>query len=144
MLRYLLSIILIIHGFIHFIGFAKAFNYRNIPMLSVISRPMGILWFIAAILFIAAAIILLTQNSMWWMIALPALVISQIVIVSSWQDANWGTVINGLILIAIIAAYSNWRFEDAYKRDVQQQRIARTDMLNEDQLCTILYLNHYL
>ena len=107
------------------------------------------MWFIAAILFIAAAIILLTHNNMWWMIALPALIISQIVIVSSWQDANWGTAINGLILIAIIAAYGNWQFEGAYKKDalqsLQQQRITRTDLLTgEDQLCITLYLNHYL
>jgi membrane protein implicated in regulation of membrane protease activity len=110
---------------------------------------MGIMWFIAAILFIAASIILLTQNNMWWMIALPALVISQIVIVSSWQDANWGTVINGLILVAIIAAYGNWRFEGAYKKDVlhslQQQRTVKNDLLTEEDIAALpLQVQHYI
>ena len=43
MLKYLFAFIMLIHGFIHFMGFAKAYNYGNITQISKqISKPCGI------------------------------------------------------------------------------------------------------
>ncbi len=44
MIRILFSILLLGHGLIHFMGFAKAFNYGNITQLTKeISKPAGML-----------------------------------------------------------------------------------------------------
>ena len=103
MLRYVYVFVLIMHSLIHFVGFAKAFDYRNIPMLTAISKPMGLLWFIAAILFIAVAFMLLGSQHIWWIAALLAVIVSELVIVVSWQDAKLGTIVNLLVIAGLIA-----------------------------------------
>ncbi len=102
MYRPVLSLVLLIHSMIHLIGFAKAFGYRNIPVLTSISRPMGALWFIAALLFLTAAIFLFVKNDAWWRVALVAIFISQLAILASWQDAKTGTLINLLVLALLL------------------------------------------
>jgi hypothetical protein len=119
MFRYLLFFILLLHGLIHLMGFARAFGYATLPALTrPISRPQGAWWFVVAVLFIAAALILLIKKDMWWITALVALLVSQVLIVSSWQDAKWGTIANGIILLAIIAVNGSRHFENRYKKDV--------------------------
>ncbi|MBL0357199.1 MAG: hypothetical protein IPP72_10085 [Chitinophagaceae bacterium] len=121
MFRYLLFFVMIIHGLIHLMGFAKAFGYANITQLTKhISRPMGAFWFVAAILFIAAAVILLIKKDMWWITALVAIAVSQVLIISSWQDAKFGTIANALVLLAIVAVYGSRHFENSYQLDVAE------------------------
>jgi ssRNA-specific RNase YbeY (16S rRNA maturation enzyme) len=44
--------IIIIHGLIHLMGFAKSFGLLRITELSQdISKPLGLLWLLSAILF---------------------------------------------------------------------------------------------
>ena len=62
MLKYLLAFIILTHGLIHFMGFAKAFNYGNITQLTKeISKPSGMLWLVTAFLFIATTILFLLK-----------------------------------------------------------------------------------
>lgn len=102
MFRYIYVLVLIMHSLIHLVGFAKAFDYRNIPMLTAISKPMGVLWFIAAILFIAAAFMLLGSQHIWWIAASLAVIVSELVIVVSWQDAKLGTIVNLLLVAGLV------------------------------------------
>ena len=103
MFRYILFFILIIHGMIHFMGFAKAFGYGAVSQLTKdISRQMGAWWFFTAVLFIAAAVIFLTNKDTWWMTASVAAIISQVLIISSWQDAKFGTIANCIVIGAVI------------------------------------------
>lgn len=47
------SFIVIIHGLIHLLGFFSAFKYGNFAQLiKEISRPMGMVWLTAFILFV--------------------------------------------------------------------------------------------
>lgn len=62
MLKYIIALIILMHGLIHFMGFAKAFGYGNITQLGEVSKPMGSLWFITAFLFITVAILLLLKK----------------------------------------------------------------------------------
>lgn len=53
MLRIFLLAVILFHGLIHLIGFAKAFHYAKIdPLTQDISNPMGILWLVTALLFL--------------------------------------------------------------------------------------------
>src|SRR3954465_10725755 len=113
MIRYLITVLLLVHGLIHLMGFAKAFNLANINQLTAaISKPAGILWLLAAVLFIGAAIIFLLQQQVWWIPAAIALVISQALIITDWHDAKAGTFANVIVLVASIAAYGNWNFNN--------------------------------
>ena len=83
MLKYLIPIILFAHGFIHIMGFAKAFNYANVTQLTKeISKPNGMLWLLAATLFTVAAVLCLLKKKSWVYLAFIAVIISQVLIIS--------------------------------------------------------------
>jgi hypothetical protein len=91
--------LLIIHGLIHLMGFAKAFGLADLPHLTEpIARPLGALWLAAALLVIASAF---TPFRWFWTIGGAALVCSSVVIFTSWHDAKFGLVANVLMLFGV-------------------------------------------
>ena len=51
------AIFLALHGLIHLLGFAKAFGLTDLPQLTrPVSSTLGVMWLMAACLFVAAAI----------------------------------------------------------------------------------------
>ena len=79
---------------------------------------MGILWLIALILFLAAAIQLISNHDLWWITGLVAVILSQVLIIIFWQDAKFGTIANIIILLSVIAGYGFWSFENIFNNDV--------------------------
>jgi hypothetical protein len=119
MFKYIFALFVFLHGCIHFMGFAKAFNYGNITQLTKsISRQAGVLWLLAAILFIAAAVLYLLKKESWPILALIAAVLSQLLIAGSWKDAKFGTLANLLVLLVAIPGYAGIRFRNMVKREV--------------------------
>lgn len=116
MLRIILLFLLVVHGLIHLMGTAKAFEWATLAQLTkAISRPVGLLWGLAALLFLVAAFLLLRHSDRWWAFALCALLLSQVMLVMQWQDARWGTFANILILLAVVAGASVWNFRTNYR-----------------------------
>lgn len=139
MLKYILAFIILIHGLMHFMGFAKAFGYADMKQLTIsLSKPVGMLWMAVAILFIAAVVLFLIKKESWYMIAVIAAVLSQIVIVMSWQDAKFGTIANIIILIAAALSWGSISFENSFKKDVQIKfeatNILPVDLITENDL----------
>ncbi len=92
---------IILHGLLHGLGFAKAFD-GNITQLSrAISKPMGVLWLTAALLFIATAVLFFFNLSSWHITAILAVLLSQVLIISVWADAKFGSIINAGILLTM-------------------------------------------
>lgn len=119
MLKIFFLIVLFIHGMIHILGFLKAYQLAEINQLTQnISKPMGMLWLIALILFFAAAIQLVSNHHLWWITALAAVILSEVLIILFWQDAKFGTIANIIILLAVIAGYGFWSFENIFKSDL--------------------------
>ena len=88
MIKAIFASVIVIHGFIHLMGFVKAFQLAEVNQLTqTIHKPVGLLWLISALLFITAAVIFLLNKDWWWMIAVPALVLSQVLIILYWQVA---------------------------------------------------------
>ena len=136
MFRSILAFIVLIHGLIHFIGFAKAFDYGNITQLTKeISKPAGVLWFVTALLFIVATVLIFMKKDVWWISGLTAVITSQVVIFTVWQDAKFGTIANLIILIAAMLSFGRWQFENGYKKDVKAA-FQRTEALKENDLLT--------
>ena len=122
MLKYIFAFIILIHGFIHFIGFAKGFNIGDMKQLTMpISKPIGLLWMVVAFLFIFTTILFLLKNEYWWIIAIIAVVCSQIVIVMSWMDAKFGTMANLIVLLMAVLSFTTLRFEKMFWADVVKQ-----------------------
>jgi hypothetical protein len=102
MLKILILFVIIIHGIIHVLGFVKAFNYAEIKELKLpISKPLGIIWLFAFFLFIIAAILYILSLKYWLLVAITATVVSQFLIIISWQDAKFGTIINILLVFLL-------------------------------------------
>lgn len=120
MLRYLFASVVFLHGAIHFMGFGKAFQYGTITQLTrSISKPSGILWLLAALLFISTSILFLLNKESWPAIAIVAAILSQLLIITVWKDARFGTIANVIILLAAIASWGMINFESGFRRDVK-------------------------
>lgn len=119
MLKIFLLVVIFIHGIIHILGFLKAFQFAEISQLTQnISKPMGILWLVALILFLAAAIQLISNHDWWWITGFAAVILSQVLIILFWHDAKFGTIANIIVLLSVIAGYGFWSFENIFNNDV--------------------------
>jgi hypothetical protein len=140
-LKTFLVLLIALHGAIHILGFFKAFNLANVDQLTQnISGIKGILWLVSLILFLAAASLRFIDNQYWWVTAALAVLLSQYLILASWHDAKYGTILNAVILIAVIAGYGAWNFRNTFVKEVKiglgritttdDQILSETDILN--------------
>lgn len=108
-MRIAFSLLITLHAIIHIMGFAKAFGLASLEQLRVpISRPMGLLWLVAAVLLIAAAAAIFTMPRWFWLIGALGLVASQTAIIASWGDARFGTIANAVLLAIVIYGAFAW------------------------------------
>lgn len=113
-------IFIIVHGLIHLFGFVKAFGLSDVKQLTLpISKPFGVIWLLAFIFFVIAAIMFAFKHSYWWWFGFIAVVTSQILIIFFWQDAKFGTIANVIILIAAITGCATSTFYSTYQHDVK-------------------------
>ncbi len=123
-MRILFFLMVLIHGLIHLMGFIKAYKWAELGQITQsISKPVGVLWLLCALLFTTAAILLLLKNEPWWMIAGAGVILSQIVITLSWSDAKFGTLVNVIILFSLIISFLNAQpssFRNVYKTEAQK------------------------
>jgi hypothetical protein len=111
-MRILFAFLLLIHGLIHLMGFAKAYRFADISQLhQPVSKPAGMLWLLAAVLFVTAAGLFLYRKETWWMAAAAAAAVSQGLILSAWQDARFGTLANVIVLVVALVGYGRWNFD---------------------------------
>jgi hypothetical protein len=128
-MKVIFTLILIVHGLIHLMGFAKAFGYGHITQLTVkISQPLGILWLTTALLFIITTVLFLLQKYEWSLLGTIAVIISQFLIFTAWPDAKFGTLANVIILAVAVLSLSSSHFENVYKQDVREN-LQRSDAL---------------
>lgn len=105
------ALLLVVHGLIHVLGFAKAFGLADLPQLrEPISQTFGLLWLAAGLLFIASAAALFVWPRSWWFVAAAAVVFSVIAISASWGDAKFGLIANALVATAVIRALAGGPF----------------------------------
>jgi len=121
-----------IHGLIHLMGFSKAFGFSNITQITKeISKPFGIFWLVTSLLFIVTAVLFLLKKDSWWIVGFIAIIISQILIFSVWQDAKFGTIPNIIIFVVIILFFGSISFENSFKRDVKENLKSNNSMTTE-------------
>ena len=121
-MRWICAAVLVVHGLIHLMGFAKAYGYAELPQLTQpVSREMGLAWLAAGLLVAASAVMLVASPHHAWIVGIAALVVSQAVIASAWRDAWAGSAAN--VLLLLVVAYG-WftegpqSFRAAFERDV--------------------------
>jgi hypothetical protein len=134
------AIFLCVHGLIHLLGVVKAFRIAELPQLTQPVSPFaGLLWLAAALLFLAASVSLLIGSRWWWAIGAGAIVISMLVIASSWTDAKYGALANLVALTGIafgFLAHGPVSLRAEYERDVDRAlaRFATPPVVSEADL----------
>jgi hypothetical protein len=116
-----------IHGLIHLFGFVKEWQLARIneldgktlfPISGGLAKIMGVVWLLTCLLFLVSAGACLLRKDAWWMIAICAVIISEILIIIYWQDAKFGTIANVIVLAACILAYGTWNFNGIVKAEL--------------------------
>ena len=136
-MRIALAVLLTIHALIHLMGFLKAFGFAELPQLKIpISKPLGVAWLVAALALLGAAAALFVAPRAFWLVGAFGILISQIVIVSSWSDARFGTFLNVVVLLAVVhGAFSRGPFglHAAYERAVRRglTRVAQAPVVTD-------------
>ncbi len=117
--------VILIHGLIHFMGFAKAFEFAELPQLTQpVSESLGIVWLAAGFAMLLAGALLIISPRAWWVMGLVAVLLSQITIISSWDDAKFGALVNLVVLTGVIlgfAAQGPLSFQAEYMREVKKR-----------------------
>ena len=140
MVRWIIVVLIIVHGLIHLMGFAKAFGYADLPQLSQpISRPMGLSWLTAALMLLASAVLMVALPRVWWIVVI-ALVISQVVILSAWRDAWAGTIPNIVLFVAALHGCFTegpGSFRAQFEKDVALGVPVKPGVLTETDIATL-------
>jgi len=111
-MKYFVAIVLLVHGLIHLMGFLKGYGLARLPTLNLeISRTQALMWLLASLCFLVAMVMNLIKQPLWATLTLTAIIISQALIISSWQDAKAGTILNLILLIVAIISFAHNRFE---------------------------------
>lgn len=139
-MRTFFILLLTLHGFIHLLGFVKAFNLAEVGQLTQsISKSAGAAWLVAAILLLTGAVLFLLKIEHWWLAAAPGVILSQVLIIISWTDAKFGTIANVLILLPLLISILNSlpsSFANVYKAEVQKglTRAASMPVVREEEI----------
>lgn len=100
-------IFMAIHGLIHLMGFLKGFQLANIQQLKVpISKPAALAWLISFLLFATTVNLYLSDISYYLGTGFTGILVSQILIIQSWEDAKFGTLPNLLFAILLLVSIS--------------------------------------
>jgi hypothetical protein len=118
MLKILFTILIFIHGLVHTLGFVKAFHLSKVEQLLLpISRPVGAFWLLSAIGFAFSALMFVFGKNWWDFIAVPSVVLSQILIMLSWPDAKFGTIPNLIILVVAVVSIGSFIMQHRFETD---------------------------
>ncbi|MDR6508528.1 hypothetical protein J2805_004244 [Arthrobacter oryzae] len=135
--------VLSVHGLIHLMGAAKGLGVAAIPLLTQpINRPLGFVWLLAAALLVGTAVSLFAWPGRWWVVGAGAVVVSQVLIVTSWADALYGTFANVIVLVGValgFVARGPWSLRAEYDRESSRgrARAVATPLLTEADLAPL-------
>lgn len=106
-MKEIIIILLIFHGIIHLLGYAKSANLKEFDQFSNnISKPIGMMWLLVSMLLIASALGLLVDQNWWSYTTILSIVFSQILIMKYWVDTKTGTIVNVLLLVVLLINYT--------------------------------------
>lgn len=118
-MRTILTLLCAVHGALHLLGFLKWGRAVHLPELTgrtlvTLTGPAQQVfatgWLLACLLLLGAAGVRVWRPDSFWVLALPGIALSQVLIILSWADARWGTLANVLLLVPALAAAGHAHF----------------------------------
>ncbi len=112
MLRVIFIGILSIQWIIHLMFTYKSLQeFLSLAIKTWVTRLQIILYIVVAIMFVLTIIGYILNKEAWWIIGLVTVVLSQILIMTNWQQAKFATILNVIILGVVITAFYFWSFD---------------------------------
>lgn len=152
MLRLVFFLIILIHGLLHLLGFAKGLNLADVPQLSgktimplstSLSRIASWLWGITCIFFLLSGNLFFFKNEYWGWFGALAIILSQILIIVYWKDAKAGTIANIIILPAVIVSIAGWNFKQNINKEIKtilsEQSTPTSEIVGKESLTNLPY-----
>ncbi len=114
-MKTLLGIIMVLHGIAHGVGFAGAWGLsRNIPYKTTVLnghidmgpvgiRLVGVLWLLAGITFVVAAVTAFTNQPTWLRATAVALITSTVLTAFELPEAKIGLALNVVMALVLTA-----------------------------------------
>lgn len=138
-MRITFFIIVLIHGLIHLLGFIKAFDLTEVKELTLpISKPAGILWLVAAVLFFLYGLLFIYNKQYSWMAGMAAVIVSQALVIYFWKDARFGTIANVIVLMVSVVSLGSFliylEFTSAVKKDFSGNVSLNSEILTENDI----------
>jgi hypothetical protein len=113
MLRIITAAILILHGFVHILGFLvycqiskiEGINYKTTILADKLdighagTRIYGVFWLLITIAFIISGVALILLLPWWQSLTLWITILSLIITTLGWPDSRFGVFVNIIILI---------------------------------------------
>ncbi len=114
-------IIVFLHGLIHLLGFVKGFDLKEVRELSLpVSKPLGVIWLIAATLFLTYGVLFFLNFKYAWLVGFVAVVLSQALIMLFWKDAKFGAIPNIIILAVSVVSLGHYNFQKLVQQETAQ------------------------
>jgi len=107
------------HGLLHLIGFLKGIRLKDFPQIkSHISGIAGVFWFFAHLIIMATVMLYFSAKPYWWIPGIAGAILSQILIITIWRDAKWGSIMNAILLTGCIIGYGKMNFDESYEKSI--------------------------
>ncbi|MGB5699177.1 DUF6544 family protein [Muriicola sp.] len=119
-MKHIIAILLVVHGAIHLLGFLKGMGLvKNIPFNTPIGAGAAIFWGVSFLLFLLSVYLYYYHSLFWPYLMFLAILISQVLIILSWSDAKYGTILNFLFLLIAIVQIGVIRFDNMVHQEVK-------------------------
>jgi hypothetical protein len=127
-MRAALTLLIAFHAALHLLGFLKAYKLAALPRLGgrtlvplseAASRGVGLLWLLATLILLGAALLRVAGHELWWVAGMAGIVLSQALIVFQWSDAKVGTVANVLIATVVLVVAATHHFKSGVADEVR-------------------------
>lgn len=134
-MRIVFLTIVVLHGFLHLLGFVKAFGFKDFKELALpISKSIGIVWLIATIIFLIYGILYFIHFKQSWLVGITAVIISQILVFYFWKDTRFATIPNIIILSVALVNLGSYILQAEFTGRVDN------DFLTNNKLSTDLLI----
>lgn len=117
-MKIIFSILVLVHGIIHLLGFLKGTGLKDIKELRLeYSNTSAYVWLIASGLFVLFGISYLFSFRYSWIIGFLSVLISTFLIIIFWQDTKFGIIPNVIVLLVVIVNFGSYFFENQFEKE---------------------------